>query len=301
MRAQTKHKAYLLFYLAIILVLIYSLFHIYMLDSGGSFSVTPIQFARMVLFVLVVCLLTVLYHITSSGFTDGEERQHLLFDFPLTMFATLFTVVTILQVIQDVVQIQGGIQSYVQNAFINYTESVAVTGWEDSTMLDPRLNRMYGRIFSLSSAHDGQSQSAQEAWEKAHPSIPFIPFEGNEVQWHYATKFIHQMMLITEMYGLEQQFTIDTTTSSHDTLFGMYAGWMTSFRMFMKNDLVRNVWEQTSSYYATPHFIAWVKYHITDVIDNQPNFFKDHRKAWEAQVAKIIQSNALKADQQQKN
>ena len=289
MQVKTKHKIWIFIYSTIVIGLLGIFCIVFEIKPTLNWIVT----ARIILLGILFTALTAAYHITASKFSDSEEKTHHFFDLPLNIFATIFAAISIIQIIQDVEDLQDSFASYTKNVFNNYTKTVTIQGWEDTTMKHPELNQMYQKIFTLNH-EENPTYISQSQWEKKFPGIAYIPFEGHEQQWHYATKFIQQMIIITKMFELEKKFSIKGISESNDTLFGPYAGWMTSFRMFLKNDIVRNVWEQTASHNTTPTFAAWVKFHITDVIDNQPNFFKDHKEHWHQQVQLILKNKSGK-------
>lgn len=39
---------------------------------------------------------------------------------------------------------------------------------------------------------------------------------------------------------------------------------------------------------VNPKFSAWIKYYITDVIEQNPNYFKDHMNAWYNERSKNV-------------
>jgi hypothetical protein len=289
MLAATKHKLLIFVYTTIVI----GLLNVFVVIFDVSIIPDWIATTRIVLFMILLTTLTAAYHLTASKLADGEERTHHYFDLPLSIFATVFTVITIIQVVQDIEQIQSDFNSYKNHAINNYAKTVTIQGWEDTPMQYPELNKTYKKTFALS-PKDNPTYMNKSQWEKKFPGIAYIPFEGHEQQWHYAAKFIQQMIIITKIFELEKEFKIENTGSTGDTVFGPYAGWMTSFRMFLKNDIVRNVWEQTASHNTTPAFAAWVKFHITDIIDKEPNFFKNHKNHWHQQVQLILDRNSSK-------
>ena len=168
-----------------------------------------------------------------------------------------------------------------------YTQKVVVDTWEADAMNYPRIHDTYKQVFSYVSSDSGQFLTKQE-WESLGIPVEYVPFEGNEEAWHYSAKFIQEMVNIVRMFGLEQKFRINNEQDLEKSQENKYAGWMTGFRMFLKSPIVRNVWEQYKYRHVNPYFSAWVKYFITDPIDQDPDFFKKHRAKWDHAINQVF-------------
>lgn len=281
-----QHHAYIMLYSALTVAFCLLGVHI--------FKISILQNMLLLIHGLIIGImiftLTVLYHTTEQKFSNGKEHTILYFEFPLALFAIIFTLSNVINAMNHIEIINDVFINHQALTFNNYNNHMIIDGWEDKSMIEPELNTMYQHTFKLKTSSTSPFLSKQ-AWQKKHPNIPYVTFEGHELQWHYAAKFIQQMISFSRLFSLEEQFPIDRKKTSSDFFYSEYAGWITNFRMFLKNDIVRNVWEQTAKFYATPSFIEWVKFHITDVIDNDPYFFRKHKKKWTEATLNIIKKN----------
>ena len=57
--------------------------------------------------------------------------------------------------------------------------------------------------------------------------------------------------------------------------------------MFFTNPTIRNVWEQYKYRHGNPEYSAWVRYYITDVIED-PEFFKNHQEKWDKESVELL-------------
>jgi hypothetical protein len=280
---KNQHHAYILFYLVLTVAFILICFHFFKISIEQNLAVI----LHGLVIGIMIFTLAVLYHATEQRSAKGKENTKVYFEFPVALFAIIFTLGNIVNARSHINIISTMFLNHKNLTFNDYNNHIIVDRWEDESMKKPELNTFYLNTFELQSTPNSPFMSEEE-WQKKYPHIAYITFKGNELQWHYAAKFIQQMIGFSRLFSLEQKFPIDKKRSVSDHFFNEYAGWITNFRMFLKNDVVRNVWEQTSKFYATPSFIEWVKFHITDIIDNDPNFFKEHKEKWDEATEIVI-------------
>jgi hypothetical protein len=164
-----------------------------------------------------------------------------------------------------------------------YTHTVVVAGWEADAMNYPELNGIYQEIFSKATGSRDSFYTEKE-WNALHLPVKYVPYKGHHQEWHYAAKLIQEMVNIVRIFNLMDQFHINNKKGLQKSYEGIYAGWLTLFRMQLSVPLVRNVWEQYKYRHMFPKFSAWVRYFITDVLDDDPKFFDHNKTAWEHEM-----------------
>ena len=138
------------------------------------------------------------------------------------------------------------------------------------------------------SFNDNFKFMSKEQWAKKKLKVPFIPYKGHELEWHYCAKFCQHLVNIYRMFDLDKKFKTNSKEDLKNSNFGLFAGWITTFKMFLSVPVVRNVWEQYKYCMGNPELSAWVKYFITDPLEKDPKFFSKHRNYWDKEITKIL-------------
>jgi len=168
-----------------------------------------------------------------------------------------------------------------------YTHAVVVDQWEQDAMNHEDLHEIYQDIFSHPAGNDGQFYT-QEQWDKLDLGVPYVAYDDNPKAWHYSAKFIQEMVNVIRMNNLQKRFVVSNEDHLKMSSSGEFSGWITSFRMFLSNPTVRNVWEQYKYRHGSPHLTAWVKYFVIEPVENNPEFFKAHQEQWDRDVNDIL-------------
>ena len=161
-------------------------------------------------------------------------------------------------------------------------------------MKNPELNTLYQQIFS-SITGNNEGFETQEQWEKRGLKVKYVPFEGNELKWHYAAKFCQAMTNIYRMFKLNEIFKIHEEKESIAHQENKLYHWLNFFTLFLKDPTVRNVWEQYKYRHANPGMSAWVKYYITDPIDSEVRESDQPNKP-DSQVNNYLQGKNLELE-----
>ena len=267
-----KHKKTILlcyFTLAISAVCIHILRGYDGMDGLSASLVSTMITAGMILTILV----TLIYkHIRKAYRMNISEES---FKFPITILGTVCTLGFVLQINERVHSNKNAVVFENRHEISNYTYTTVIENWEKDAIDHPELNPLYQNIFGVGSDTTGHFLT-QEQWKKIAPHIPFIAFEDNPLQWHFAVQLCQEMVNIVRTFDLYNLLRIGTDTNKSSE----YQKLLISFRVFMRNPTVRNVWEQYRYHFANVYINAWIKYHITDFIDNNPDFMLalDQRK-----------------------
>jgi len=210
----------------------------------------------------------------------GKNEADLFIQFPFKFLASLFVFFAIGKIGYDTLQSSETTAEELQQGLSHFTQEIVVDRWEADAMNYPILNNLYKEIFSM-----GNSFYTRAEWNaKGLSHIKYIPYDGNEEEWHFAAKFIQEMVNIVRMFKLEDKFKINNESDLIKSNQGSFAGWITCFRMYLNSPIVRNVWEQYKYRHVNPMFTAWVHYFVIDVVENNPEYFVEHRNNWDSEV-----------------
>lgn len=240
--------------------------HILRFYDGIDDMVSPDMISTIVAYgAIITILVTLIYkHIRKAYSMHISEES---FKYPITILGTVCTLGFILQVTEKTKSYQKKVVFENRHMISDYTYTTVVKNWEKDAIDHPELNPLYENIFGMSADNTGYFPT-KEQWGKQAPHIPFVPFEDNPKQWHFAVQLCQEMVNTVRTFDLYNQKKIGTDTkkiSKFDTL-------LTTFRVFMKNPTVRNVWELYRYHLANVYIDAWITYHITDFIDQNPDF-----------------------------
>lgn len=282
MDKMTRRKKIQLYTITFIIIIV-SLFS---LTDNPWHLVDDWKTATMVsLIALLMINFVYLNHYTHKGY--GQKHSDDFFNFPLEFITAMATVAFILQIVFEM-QRSARHDTLINKQNLSlYTDTVVVKNWEADATKYPQLNELYEEIFSKPSGSKGGFMT-KEAWEKKFPDIAHIPYEGNEEKWHYAAKFCQQMINVVRMFNLNTLYKIEIAGDKDLILHSPYAGWISEFRAFMQNPLIRNVWEQYKYRHVNPQFSAWVQYYIIDEVDSKKDIFKTHNKRWNQEVNDLL-------------
>tara|TARA_B100001989_G_scaffold162318_1_gene116566 strand:+ start:1583 stop:2461 length:879 start_codon:yes stop_codon:yes gene_type:complete len=241
-------------------------------------------FVALVLFLVI----NIIFLNHRTHFDHGADASEEFFNFPLNIITAFATLLFVYQVAD---QINGSSQQTQEDLFVNlaqYSSKVVVGTWETLPMDHPDINPLYQSIFGNITGNNGFFMTEAQ-WTKRYPTIPYVPFEGNELEWHYAAKYCQQMIDVIRMFQLDSQFPINDKSSRSKSSDSVYAGWFTTFKMFLNNPTVRNVWEQYKYRHANPELSAWVQYYVLDIIDSDQGSITLHDENWNHQTETILE------------
>ena len=218
----------------------------------------------------------------------GSTYTRTIVQFPVTFLASLFVFFAIGQIgfttsksIEKVLETLGIELS-------KFTQQVVVDRWEKDVSKNRELYQMYKDIFSKPSNSDDKSGFyTRQKWEERFPKVPYVPYEGNEDSWHFAAQYIQEQLNIYRMFHLAKKFKLGDEDDLKKSQEGIFAGWISCFRMFFTNPTIRNVWEQYKYRHGNPEYSAWVRYYVTDVIED-PEFFKNHQEKWDKESVELL-------------
>lgn len=247
-----------------------------------SYNLLLIDFSYELMFfygVSVTSFLALVYFNYKLHKQHGVNFAQDFIKFPIELLASTFIFFGIAKIGYDTMLVTERQNKEIASKLSLYTEKVVVDTWEQNAMKFPSVRQSYREIFSQPGSDTGDFLT-KEAWDKLNIPAPYVPYEGNEEAWHFSAQFVQEMVNIVRMFGLEKKFKINSEADLKKSQGNMYAGWITCFRMYLKSPIVRNVWEQYKYRHVNPYFSAWVKYFVTDPIDNDPDFFLKHREKW---------------------
>lgn len=251
--------------------------------DGNMLDLTTIGI--IIIVILVVIQFIYLNHYTQK--TYGNDQADDYFSFPLNFITAMATVAFIIQI---VFQMHRQTKADKHDAMFDlnaYTTEVVIRNWETDPVSHPALNKLYESIFSYAAGGNGQFMTKSE-WQAKYPHITYVPYVGNERQWHFSAKFCQHVTNVVRMFKLDDYYLITDLNAKATILNSPYAGWLTSFQSFMSYPIVRNVWEQYKFRHANPKLTAWVQHFILDEIDNNPDFFNTNKAIWQQHVENYL-------------
>lgn len=250
----------------------------YINKNEGKYDITYGLYRIYIGVIVLVLSITFLNYILYKKY--GKSEADLFIQFPVKFLASLFVFFAIGKIGYDTLKASETTAEEVQQGLSHFTQEIVVDRWEADAMNYPVLNTVYKEIFSM-----GNSFYTRAEWNaKGFSHIKYVPYAGNEQEWHFAAKFIQEMVNIVRMFKLESKFKINNELDLIKSNQNAFAGWITCFRMYLNNPIVRNVWEQYKYRHVNPKFTAWVNYFVIDVVEKNPEYFLQHRKNWDAEV-----------------
>uniref|UniRef100_A0A6C0LXH1 Uncharacterized protein n=1 Tax=viral metagenome TaxID=1070528 RepID=A0A6C0LXH1_9ZZZZ len=230
--------------------------------------------------ILLVLGITYINYILYKKY--GKSEADLFIQFPFKFLASLFVFFAIGKIGYDTLKASETTEEEIQQGLSHFTQEIVVDRWEADAMNYPVLNTLYKEIFSMGTGNSFYTRAEWNAKGLSH--IKYVPYDGNEEKWHYSAKFIQEMVNIVRMFKLEDKFKINNKLDLIKSNQNAFAGWITCFRMYLNNPIVRNVWEQYKYRHVNPKFTAWVHYFVIDVVEKNPDFFLQHRNKWDSEL-----------------
>lgn len=235
---------------------------------------SDVTLQRMIMISLLLSVVLSLFYAQVRK-VHGKLISSNIFNYPVGLLGVMCSLA---YVFQFALHTQG---SKTQSLFdarhnlSNFAQTTVVENWEQDAMDHPELNALYENIFGMGSGNDGYFLT-REQWEKKGLNVPYIPFTGNELEWHFAAQFCQ------EMVNIVRSFLIDTDTAGKlSSIEDAMHSWVIKFRLFMKDPVVRNVWEQYRYHLANVHVDAWITQHVTNFVDTEPNSEQQQRNQWQ--------------------
>ena len=237
-------------------------------------------------FILIVIAVSIINSLVVKKY--GHEYTKSLIQFPFVFLSSLFIFIAIGKTILLYTRNAERYDNSLGIELAKFTQQIVVDRWENDFSKNKNLGKLYQSVFSKpSNSINKKGFYTKSQWEKKFPHIPYVPYEGNEDSWHFAAQFIQEQLNIYRMFHLDQKFKLGNNKDLTKSQQGLFAGWMTCFRMFYSNPIIRNVWEQYKYRHSSPYYSAWVKYYIIDIIE-KPNFFKEHVQSWDKQAVDLL-------------
>lgn len=254
-----------------------------------AMSITYIFFKSSVAiyatFMLSIFLIVIIKQVVRK--TWGAVDADNFVEFPLRIAGALFIFFTIGKIGFDTTLMLKKANREEIRELSQYAHTVVIHGWERQAAHEPNLNDLYENIFSQASGTTDGFMTEEE-WMKLGLSVPYVPYKGHEQEWHYAAEMLQEMRNLVRMFQLDSKFKVNYSQDLERSLSSEFTGWIMSFRMWLNVPLVRNVWEQYKYTYDKPKFSAWVQYYVINPVEQDPDYFKHHRAAWNLQVKKIL-------------
>ena len=248
-------------------------------NMGGSSSLIIF----VLLFVATVAVANYYIHYKYS-----LEAANDIVGFPIQTLNAIVVFGLIYQIEYSALETQKFQETSLARNLSLFTQQVVVDRWEGDAMDNQRLNDIYESVMSSPGGSNNGIFYTKEEWEKLNIPVEYVPYKGHEVEWHYAAKFIQEMGNIVRMFELEKKYRINNQEDLIKSTEGRFAGWLTGFRMWLQDPIVRNVWEQYKYRHIDPNFSAWVQFYCTDVIDSDPEFWRKHRDKWQNSIEKAL-------------
>ena len=261
---------------------------IHFFSVGGTYF--DISMGQIIIFsitVLIMVNIIYLYHLTRRAY--GPEHSDDFFNFPVNFLVSMMTVVMVYQIGFDSMHSAFIEKRHNDHDLSTIAEKIVVGTWEGNPFIYPQLNNLYEGIMGHQVTADGtvRFRNRQE-WQAIHPGLKYFEFKHHALSWHYAAEFCQQMVNVIRMFELQKRFKLGDGNDLDMSLNSNFSGWLTGFRMFLKNPLVRQVWETNKTRYSDPQLTAWVQYYVIDLVDRDPDLFIKHRRHWDREVAALL-------------
>ena len=257
------------------------------------------------MFIIYAGLIFVVVVISAINFfvvkKYGTKYTQSMIQFPFVFLGSLFVFFAIGKIGLDTSRNEDKYDKSLGIELSKFTQQLVVDRWENDVSKNKKLYDIYKSIFSKPSNSDNKNGFYTKCqWEKKFPNVPYIPYEGNEDSWHFAAQYIQEQLNIYRMFHLDEKFKLGNEDDLKKSQEGIFAGWISCFRMFFTNPTIRNVWEQYKYRHGNPQYSAWVKYYVTDVI-KKPNFFKNHQMKWDRESIDLLQKYKKEYHEMKKN
>ena len=191
----------------------------------------------------IVGLIIVILTITGLNFyalkAYGLEGYQSRYFFPFTFIGALVTLLSIFKIGYDTFRTNELEEKEARVNLSKYTDTIVINNWENDCINNPKLNSLYEKIMSKS-FNDNFKFMSKEQWAKKKLKVPFIPYKGHELEWHYCAKFCQHLVNIYRMFDLDKKFKTNSKEDLKNSNFGLFAGWITTFKMFLSVPVVRN-------------------------------------------------------------
>ena len=278
-------------FILIVFVLVLFLALVLGVIDDDSVVLSDFLYSTILLILSVAFIVSVGYlnHYVRDKF--GASAREDFMSFPVSLISSMIILAIIGTFWYESVQYRETARKDLARNLSLYTHKVIVDGWESDAMNYSQLDGLYEQIFSKPGG-DGETNSflTKKQWDNLHIPVKYVPYKGHEKQWHYAAKFTQEMVNVVRTFNLQKLFPINNQKAMASSFSGIYAGWFTSFRMFMAEPMIRNVWEQGKYSHVNPAFTAWVQYYIIDAVEKDPDFWSKNRERWNKNVAKLLES-----------
>ena len=243
-------------------------------------------YLQLALWLSIFINIIFLYH--ANRRSKGVDHTDDFFNFPVNFLMSMATVVAIYQISYDVNSSAATDKDSNEHALSLIADEIVVATWETDPMTYPELNALYESTVGHQVADYFNRFKSESEWKKSYPNLPYHFFVDHPTSWHYASKFCQQMVNIIRMFDLQIKLPLGDTYVRDHLLQSQFVGWITTFRLFLKNPIVRQVWETNKTTYVNPSMTAWVNFYIVDYVDSHPDFYRQHRYEWDAAVDTIL-------------
>lgn len=245
--------------------------------------------------VLVIIFFTALT-LSHRYLSEKKEASFVnnFFQLPVDLCKSLLTFMVIIQVFHQVDNARSLEEKKLTKSLAEYGDIIVIGSIEKNAIEYKGISRFYENILKENSP---ELKNKKGLWEKRFPNIPYVKYQENEIQWHYSSIFIRQMISLINVFEMKKILPLSnkkklskSDLKEIEKRKRILAGWLVCFKLFLNNPTVRNAWENTQSVYADPDTIAWVQQYIINSLENNPEYFKEHRERWEAEVTEILKN-----------
>lgn len=235
----------------------------------------------MAISIAVTIFLSLVYK--HLGIVYGKHFSSNIFNYPIGLLTVLCTLSMVFQFSLHATSNKQQSEFDARNNLSKFTHDTVIENWEKDTINYPELNPMYENIFSMSTGNNGYFLT-QEQWQEKDLGVPYVSFSGNEIEWHFAAQFCQEMVNIIRAHALIEKFPVHYPMPKDNP----FHSWLIKFRLFMKDPIVRNVWEQYRYHFANVHIDAWITHHIIEFVDKNPDFHTEQLEQWQREKARVI-------------
>jgi hypothetical protein len=227
---------------------------------------------------------TIIYELLSYFFSDARAKGWVLT--PVRILSAAVIIVLIYTMVDTAQEQTRQGKSALRNNLSDFTQRVIVDGWETYAL---EVEGMYDEI--IQPFAPGEPEMMRRM---AQTSQPYLTKKGREKEWHYAARFVQEMVNIARKFALDTKFPI-APENLERIAKTPFAGWFVCLRLYLNSPVVRNVWERYKYRHVNPYFSAWVHYFIIDPVDKDPaKFWREHRAQWDKSLIEFMDQKTYK-------
>ncbi|VVU94631.1 hypothetical protein CPAV1605_356 [seawater metagenome] len=247
------------------------------------------------IFFICIYLCFVFYKVRQKY---GDNKVHQMFmiitgqPFPLVIF-TVFTFVYVLFEITSTGQENAENEEYQLEFDKAKWFDKLITRWEKTSLVDNDISKLYNDIIKK---QHGETFYTENQWKTIF---------GNKIDFYdvadpkYNNKFRFVAIYIQEMTNLYRIFKLNDVlilgnkkdlidSLTYNKGKGKVYTVVTLMRLWLSDDFVRNVWENTKKTMDSPNFCAWVQYFIIDPVQQDKKFWEKYSNSWSRDESELL-------------